>query len=160
LIALHSHASSYVTNLLNGEAFRNEVYKFFLFLRSYFFLGNPIYFNEFMFVAGWTYHSIYLENLKLWKVCILFSKKFSKMVFSEWSEMVTSKFNNPISYSWVNEVKFWGQVNKFLPAYACRHSSVREISMMILMAYLSYMLAEVLDAHLICYDISYNKLFS
>lgn len=65
------------------------------------------------------------------------------MVFPEWCEMGISKFNNPISYSGVKEVKFWAQVNKFSPGCACRHSSVREIAMMMIMAYLSYMLSEV-----------------
>lgn len=43
------------------------------------------------------------------------------------------------------QMKFWVNVNKFVSAYAFRHSSVREIAVMILMAYLSYMLAEVLE---------------
>ena len=64
-------------------------------------------------------------------------------LLSKWSEIEIQKFNYCIFYSKVKKVKFVHTINKFASAYACRHSTVCEISLMILMAYLSYMLAKV-----------------
>ena len=66
-----------------------------------------------------------------------------KALLSKCSKIEIQMFNHCISDSEVMKVKFVHTINKFASAYACRHSSVREIALMILMAYLSYMLAEV-----------------
>ena len=70
---------------------------------------------------------------------VLFFKNSNKMVFSEWHEVGISKFNNCISDFAVTRWNFEHRLTSLSrDMLACRHSSVDEIALTMLMAYQSF----------------------
>lgn len=77
---IHMHLDMFVTCYMEKHSWMKFA-EFISYSARSLFLGIPIYVDEFMFYADWTSHSLYLESLKLWKVCILFSRSSPKWYF-------------------------------------------------------------------------------
>ncbi len=118
------------------------------------FLISFLSMNKFIFMQAGLITAYILKALSFGRY-VLFSKNSPKWYFQndlKW------EYRSSISEFHILELKRCNcvHVNKFVPAYACRHSSVREIALMMLMAYLSYMLSEVLESHTICLLLNWN----